>query len=89
MESGIFFVYILKCCDGSLYTGWTNNVTKRLAAHNSSKASKYTRARLPVELVFTRELATKSAAMKLEYKIKSLSRKEKLLLIKNEKSRKI
>ena len=75
------YVYILKCGDTSLYTGWTNNLEKRIIAHSSGKGAKYTKARLPVELVYYEEFEDKIAAMKREYEIKQLTRKEKLELI--------
>lgn len=77
------WVYILRCSDGTLYTGWTNNIEKRLAAHNKGTASKYTRGRRPVELIFKEEFMTKEEAMSREVKIKSLKRGEKLLIAKN------
>ena len=77
------FVYLLRCSDGSLYCGWTNAIEKRLVAHNSGKGAKYTRARRPVELVYSEELPDKSSALKREYEIKHLSRAEKLRLIEN------
>lgn len=76
------YIYILKCSDNSLYTGWTNDLKKRLETHNSGKGSKYTRSRLPVEIVYFEEFKNKSDAMKREYEIKKLSRKNKLILIK-------
>jgi putative endonuclease len=75
------YVYILECCDSSLYTGYTNNLEKRLDSHNSGKGAKYTRCRLPVKLVYSEEYETKCDAMKREYSIKQLSREEKLSLI--------
>jgi len=75
------FVYILKCADGSLYTGWTNDPENRLKQHNLGHGAKYTRGRLPVEMVFCRECADKSAALKAEIAIKALSRAEKEKLI--------
>ena len=75
------YVYILKCEDGTLYTGWTNNLEKRVQAHNAGKGAKYTRARLPVELVYFEEFEEKVDAQRREYRIKKLSRKEKLKLI--------
>ena len=75
------YVYILKCGDGTLYTGWTNNLEKRIQAHNTGKGAKYTRARLPVELVYFEEFEEKVDAQRREYRIKKLSRKEKLKLI--------
>lgn len=78
---GIWLCYILCCADDTLYTGITNNLEKRLAAHNAGTAAKYTRARGPVELVFVESCADKSAALKREMEIKSLLRVEKLALI--------
>ncbi|MDY4487514.1 MAG: GIY-YIG nuclease family protein [Candidatus Limivicinus sp.] len=75
------YVYMLRCRDGSLYTGWTNDLEKRLKAHNSGVASKYTRARLPAELVYFEEWESKEAAMSREWHIKRLTREEKLKLI--------
>ena len=75
------YVYMLRCRDGSLYTGWTNDLEKRLKAHNSGVASKYTRARLPAELVYSEEWESKEAAMSREWHIKRLTREEKLKLI--------
>lgn len=75
------YTYILECNDHTLYTGWTNNIKKRLQDHNSGKGAKYTRPRLPVYLVYYETFKTKEEAMKREYEIKHLSRKEKLQLI--------
>lgn len=80
------FVYILKCADNSLYTGYTVNLEKRLKTHNSGKASKYTSARLPVKMVFSEECKDKSDALKKEYFIKSLNRDDKIRIIENKKS---
>ena len=77
------YVYILRCNDDSLYTGWTNNLEKRIKAHSDGKGAKYTRARVPVELVYFEVFEDKIEAMKREYAIKQLKRKEKLELIKN------
>ena len=77
------YVYILRCADDSLYTGWTNNLEKRIKVHNSGKGAKYTKARLPVALVYFEEFEDKIEAMRREYAIKKLTRKEKLLLIDN------
>lgn len=76
------YVYILKCSDNTLYTGWTNDLVKRLKAHNSGKGSKYTRNRLPVEFVYLEGFEDKIEAMKKEYFIKRLKKQEKLELIK-------
>ena len=81
MSSNNWFVYIVRCSDDSLYTGVSNNVDKRIATHNSGKGAKYTRARLPVNLVYSKDMETVSLAMKEEYRIKKLSRKEKLKLL--------
>ena len=75
------YTYILRCADGTLYTGWTNDLDRRLAAHNAGKASKYTRVRLPVELAYFETFETKEEAMRREVLIKQLSRPEKLKLI--------
>ena len=74
------YTYLLKCADGTLYCGWTNDPQKRLAAHNAGTASKYTAARRPVELVYLEEKATKQEAMRREAAIKKLKRKDKLKL---------
>ena len=76
-----WFVYILKCEDNTLYTGITNDKEKRLSQHNNGKASKYTRARLPVEMVYCESSDTRSTASKREWQIKQLTRKQKLKLI--------
>ncbi|MBQ6819877.1 MAG: GIY-YIG nuclease family protein [Clostridium sp.] len=75
------YVYILKCSDNTFYTGWTTSLERRLKAHNSGKGAKYTKARLPVQIVYFEEFDNKIDAMKREYAIKKLSRKEKLKLI--------
>ncbi len=75
------YVYILLCRDKSLYTGWTVDLDKRLKTHNKGKASKYTRGRLPVEIVYYEEFEDKIQAQKREYAIKQLKRKDKLKLI--------
>lgn len=76
-----YWVYILRCADGTLYTGCTNDLSRRLAAHNAGKGAKYTRSRRPVELVYREEVPDKSAALRREATIKGLSRGEKLALI--------
>jgi putative endonuclease len=73
--------YLLLCVDGTLYCGITNNLEKRLAAHNAGTAAKYTRSRVPVELVFAESCADRSAASRRESAIKRQTRAEKLLLI--------
>ena len=81
----LFRSYMLKCSDGTLYTGWTNDLEKRVEAHNSGKGAKYTKARRPVELAYYEEFETKEQAMKREYAIKQLGRKEKQKLIAGKK----
>lgn len=75
------YVYILICGDGTLYTGYTNRLVKRFLAHCSGKGAKYTRGRLPVDLIYYEMHDTKSAAMKREYEIKQWKLKKKLELI--------
>ena len=75
-----YFVYMLRCGDGSLYTGATNDVERRLKAHRSGRGAKYTRSRLPVELAFLEEVPDRSAALRREAALKRLSRAEKLVL---------
>ncbi len=77
----IWHLYILRCRDGSLYTGIATDVTARLETHRSGKGAKYTRGRGPLELVYTEECGEKSAALKRELQIKALSREKKLELI--------
>nr|WP_090174807.1 GIY-YIG nuclease family protein [Eubacterium oxidoreducens] len=78
------YTYIVKCSDNTYYTGWTNNIDKRIKAHNNGKGAKYTKARRPVELVYLETFATKQEAMKREAEIKKLTRNEKEELIKKE-----
>lgn len=75
------YTYIVKCSDNSLYTGWTNNLEKRIQDHNAGKGAKYTKSRLPVELMYFEIFDTKEEAMSREYAIKQLSRLQKLKLI--------
>ena len=75
------WVYMLRCGDGSLYTGWTNDIEHRVKMHSEGKGGKYTRAHLPVELVYTECYDTPTEARSREVKIKRLSRAEKLRLI--------
>jgi putative endonuclease len=77
----MYYVYILRCHDNTLYTGYTNDIPKRLQTHNSGKGAKYTRARLPVKLIYFEKYISKKEAMKREYQIKQLSRYQKLELI--------
>lgn len=80
-ENGGCFAYILRCADGSLYTGWTNDLSRRVAAHNAGQGAKYTRSRRPVELVYSEAFATKEEAMRREAEIKKLPREKKQELI--------
>jgi len=81
------YAYILRCADGTLYCGWTNNLGQRLKAHNSGCGGKYTRSRLPVELVYFEEFETKEEAMSREWHLKQLNRESKLRLIEKSKDR--
>lgn len=85
MSDKISYVYILLCSDNTLYTGWTHDLDGRLYAHNAGTGAKYTRSRLPVQLVYSEKLDTKSEALKREIEIKKLSRKKKLELIEKNK----
>lgn len=76
------YVYILQCSDNTLYTGWTNDLEKRLKSHLAGKGAKYTRGRLPVKLVYFEEFEDKISAQKREYAIKRLSRENKIKLLK-------
>ena len=76
-----YFAYMLRCADGTLYSGYTTNPQSRVAVHNRGLGSKYTRSRLPVELVYTESFATKGEALKREASLKKLTRSQKLLLI--------
>lgn len=75
------YTYIVKCSDETFYTGWTNDLEKRIEMHNSGKGAKYTKARLPVELVYYEAFDAKEEAMSREWHIKRLSRSEKQKLI--------
>jgi predicted GIY-YIG superfamily endonuclease len=75
------WVYILRCADGSLYTGWAVDVQQRLARHRAGKASRYTASRLPVELAWTRQMPDRGAALREEARIKRLPRGKKLALV--------
>ena len=76
------YVYIVKCADGTYYTGYTNDLKRRIKQHNAGEGAKYTKGRRPVELVHSEQFATKSEAMKREYKIKQLKRQRKIEIIK-------
>lgn len=75
------WVYILRCGDGSLYTGWTNDLEERVRAHAARMGAKYTRSHLPVELAYCEQFETVHEAMSREWHIKRMSRKQKLELI--------
>lgn len=77
------FVYILECADGTFYTGWTNNLEKRLAAHNDGSGARYTRGRLPVKIIYVEELSCRQEAQSRETAIKALTRKQKEELARN------
>ena len=74
------YTYIVRCCDNTLYTGWTTDLDRRMEAHNSGKGAKDTRSRRPVELIYAERFDTKQEAMRREWEIKQLSREEKLRL---------
>ena len=78
---GLDYTYILRCRDGSLYTGWTNDLVRRLRAHNSGKGARYTYSHRPVRLVYFECAQTKEEAMRREYQIKQLPRQQKEALI--------
>ena len=77
-------MYIVECSDGSLYTGYTTDPSRRLAEHNQGRAAKYTRSRRPVKLVYLEELSRKGEALARELRIKGMSKKEKLLLCRSQ-----
>lgn len=77
------YVYIVECSDGTFYTGWTNDLEKRISAHSKGIGAKYTRGRGPVKLIYHEIFENKNDAMKREYEIKKLTKKAKLSLISN------
>jgi predicted GIY-YIG superfamily endonuclease len=81
MSPAPYVVYILRCADGTLYTGITNDLDRRVRAHDGGRASRYTRCRLPVRVVYTETARNRSAALKREMAIKKLSRTDKVRLI--------
>ena len=83
IKKGMWYVYILKCEDGSLYTGFTNNIDRRFTEHKTKEGAKYTRSRKPVEILHTEEFENKKDAMRREYEIKGWRRGKKLGLIKS------
>lgn len=86
MEKKRNVTYIVECRDHTLYTGWTNDIEKRLRAHNSGTGGKYTRSRFPVRLVYLESFETKEEAMSREFRIKALSREEKEELIQGQRN---
>ena len=82
------YTYILRCSDGTFYTGWTNHLEERVRAHNEGRGAKYTRGRGPVELVYYECLETKEEALRREYAIKQMSRMEKIRLIEQQRREK-
>ena len=77
MENHMNYTYLLECSDGTFYCGWTNDLEKRVKAHNSGRGAKYTKPRRPVRLVWSETFETKEEAMSREVKVKRLSRKQK------------
>lgn len=89
MSDEKYFVYILKCSDNTLYCGITNDLKKRLTAHNNKRGAKYTRGRTPVQLVYFEEAYNKGAALSREIAIKKLTRESKIILINKFKNKEI
>ena len=85
-DDGDHYVYVLQCADDTLYTGYTTDVTRRVAEHDAGEGAKYTRGRTPVELVHVEQFDSKSAAMSREYEIKQLSASRKETLVENNES---
>ena len=75
------YTYMVRCSDGSLYTGWTNNLEKRIHDHNMGRGARYTKSRLPVTLLYYETFETKEEAMRREYAIKQMTRAQKLALL--------
>jgi putative endonuclease len=80
-QSNAHYVYVVRCANGSLYTGYTKDIEARIAAHNEGKGGRYTRAHRPVELIASWSFATKREALQVEYRIKQLPRQKKLELV--------
>lgn len=76
-----YYAYFARCCDASLYAGYTDDLKKRELAHNEGKGARYTRARLPVKIIYFEVFSSKSEAMKREYQFKRLTKKDKELLV--------
>lgn len=85
MENHNHYFYVLTCCDGSLYGGYTNNLKRRIRLHNEGKGAKYTRSRRPVQLTYFEIYETNTAALRAEYQFKQLPRKKKLEFIARER----
>lgn len=81
------YVYILKCSDDTLYTGWTVNICNRIKKHNTGRGAKYTRGRGPVQLIYLESFSNKIDAQKREYRIKQFTKEQKLRLIKDKNKR--
>jgi putative endonuclease len=79
----MWFVYLLRCSDDSIYCGITNNLDRRIKAHSNGKGAKFTRSRLPILLIYLEERENRSEALKREYEIKKMSKKDKIILTKN------
>jgi predicted GIY-YIG superfamily endonuclease len=82
LSSGMWYVYIVRCADRTLYTGVARDLNARIDVHNAGRGAKYTRARLPVKLIYQENAADRSAALRREHAIKRLSRAEKRALAK-------
>lgn len=80
------YMYVVKCKDNTLYTGYTNNLEKRIMMHNKGNGAKYTKSRRPVQLCYVETFETKREAMQAEYKFKQLTRKQKLAYIESRKT---
>ena len=87
-NEGTYYTYLLQCADGSLYCGWTDNLEKRVRTHNAGQGAKYTRSRLPARLVYWERFDTKREAMSREWHVKQMSRKEKINMIRAERTEK-
>lgn len=83
------YVYILRCADNSLYTGWCKNLEKRVDKHNKGLGAKYTKSRKPCKLVFYKEISSKSEALKIEFRIKKLKKVYKENIVKNFKKKEL
>ena len=83
MSEAAAFVYLLRCRDGTLYCGWTNDLERRLEAHSAGTASRYTRSRRPVKLAWFAPMGSRSEAMREEARIKGLTRAEKIRLVRS------